>query len=1165
LNEDDMFEPLPEHLSENVSNRLSEAWKREKEEAKAKNRMPSLTKAIRNVYSRRILMFGTLIFFEESIKVLRPLAMGRLIRYFRFDAPLSETDAYIAAFGIAITSALSALFHNPYFYSSQKIGMEVKIASIRLSSGAVHKTSVGNIINLFSIDVAKFDLCFLFIHYLWVSPLVLTAYIYLLWSEIGLSSFSGFLAIIILVPIQVIFQNFFFRNEIAVRTDKRVSIMNEILNGIRIIKMYAWEDAFASFIGVLRTKEMKKIRESYIWQSILMGTYFSSGQLVMLFAIITYLFTGHMLTAERIFVASALYDACRLPITLFVPFALRYLFETKISLRRIQEFLELEECEQLNEHENSNATMQYAAKSYFSQSHKEKNSIETGVLLTNFTKIDQQADVHIDDIQIEMEKFTAVWDLNEENDSVNMVYAVRDVTLKARAGQLIAIVGPVGCGKSSLLHSLLRETKCVSGKMRTNGRIAFVSQDAWIFSGSIRENILFGFPYEKERYEKTLQLCALNEDLAQMPNGDLSLVGDRGQSLSGGQKARVNLARAVYRDADIYLLDDPLSAVDATVGRHLFEKCITGFLKNKLVILVTHQLQYLQDAEYILFLRDGGVVAYGAVDEIKSMDMFVDFIRETEQSYKSVESDAKVDDSLPEKIDLPNRISEKEANIYENEDERSTLLTHRTDAPSINENEIINKSDVEKNKASNFEMANDSEDRVEGSVSWRIYGLYLKAMAHPLILLPLLFIFVVSVQIFSNFIDWWLKKWTNASEKSMELANASSILLLQGAKSESYVDVVNFGLFSSIVNLNLYRNIYAVMVAILVLVSVLKCIWFRSSQAVASNVLHDSMFKSVMKAKISFFDENPIGRILNRFSKDVGMMDDQLSFVFFEFLNGLITFIGIVCVILLINPIVFVPAIPLLFVFFFIRFFYLFSSRDVKRLEATTKSPLYSYISAVIQGLVTIRAFQSESVVMSNYYDHQDMNTAAFYLTVVTSRWFAVIIDWLVVFFAAVVAFACVFTPAIIGSGEVGLMLLYSIHCLGFFSWILRLSTETQFGVRNFLLLFSGLIIIARIVLSSSAVALLLVYAISIAAIFSRFVEIWTRCEINMVSIERIIQYCELPSEPVEEGVKPPIDWPLSGHLHFHNVSLRYNESSNPVLKNIEADILPKEKVYAQT
>ncbi|EYB87409.1 hypothetical protein Y032_0263g589 [Ancylostoma ceylanicum] len=1098
LEVEDMYEPLPQHESEAATKRMTRAWEQEQEMAAKAGRPPSLLSAIRRTYWAEIAQFGILLFLEESIKLCQPLFMGRLIRYFRFDAPLTEFEAYVAAGGVAMTAALFALIHHPYFYGLQKVGLQLKIAAsgmlvnkgVRLSSAALHKTTVGHMVNLLSTDINKFDMGFIFLHYMWVSPLLLIAYSYYLWQEIGPSSFAGFGALVVLIPIQGYFSRQMgrCRREIAARTDKRISIMNEILNGIRVIKMYAWEGAFSEVVADLRRREMSKVRANAVFQSLVMGLFWSSGKLIVLFAVLCFILTGNDLSAERIFVATALYNACRLPVTLFLPFSLQFFFEVRVSIRRIQAFLELEEFSSYAQESltySKDGTAHFVPNSETGESEVLLKRVSNNADVTNAAVAEKKA---LDGGRIVVQSLTTSWQTAEEEGED--VFAVRNLSFEAKPGDLVAVIGPVGAGKSSLLSSLLCEARRVSGTLSISGKVAYCSQDSWIFSGTIRENILFGYEFDQEKYRKALEISALNNDIAQFPRGDAVLVGDRGTSLSGGQKARIALARAIYSDADVFLLDDPLSAVDATVGRFLFEKCICGYLRNKVVVLVTHQIQFLHHASVVLLMKNGEVVAKGSLEELKSThaEQFAALIQETEMSYaRRTSSECAASVNSPRRT--LSRMSEATDDTDHDGVERTLSYVSEKD-----ENDLKEKTD--------FVPEIVEEDKVAGAVSWRIYGVYVQAMcSNPFVIPPLLFV-VFSVQILFNLTDWWLNKWTNAAERE------TAARLTNGTVIEDRYTF--FGWVWS-VNLTDYMYSYTVLTLLLVVGSVVRCVWFRFSQTLASIALHKKMFSAVVNTKISFFDKNPIGRILNRFSKDVGTMDDQLSFVFFEFLMGALNFFGIVFVILLLNPIVFLPTLPLLILFFLLRMVYLASSRDVKRLEATTRSPLYSHISAFMNGLFTVRAFGKQTEVLHDYHRAQNVNTAAFGLTLTTARWFAVCIDWLVALFVSVVAFFSVITPASMTSGEVALMLVYAVQLTGFFSWIMRQSAELQNG---------------------------------------------------MVSVERIVQYTELESEHDDNlSLEVPKAWPTEGHITVSNMYMKYDEDGDYVLKNVSLDIKPKEKI----
>ncbi|GMR31895.1 hypothetical protein PMAYCL1PPCAC_02090, partial [Pristionchus mayeri] len=1135
LTTEDMFEPLDDHQSKNATEKLKNAWSDEIKVARFEQRPPSLRKTIFRTYGWTIFKLGILLLIEEMLKVGQPLFMAQLISYFKRGSTLTESQAYMAAGGIVLTSFLAISIHHPYFYGLQKIGMAIKCAvsglimekGVKLSSSALHQTTVGHLVNILSTDVAKFDTGFIFIHYMWVGPILLFSYGFVIWQFIGVSSLAGFAVIVVLLPLQAFFGRLMgtFRRTTAQRSDKRISVMSEILNGIKVIKMYAWEDAFSSIIDKLRAHEMLSVRNYGLVQSTMLGLFWATGKLIMLAAALSFIHLGNVMTPDTIFVAAALFNSCRLPITLFLPFSFHCLFDMLVAIDRIQKVLLLDEfghdadvlCLDYEMNGKSKQKKENGATSNSNDSEKLLNGVECGEV----KKKEEWAEINYEKTErprVEMEGFTASWEGEKKDDekkekeesdsketdvdegkSASPSIVIDDVTLKVEKGEVAAVIGPVGAGKSSLLASILRETRRMSGKLKVDGRVAYCSQDSWIFSGTLKENILFGSDFNEERYKRAIELSALQSDLAQMARGDLTVVGDRGASLSGGQKARVSLARALYREAEIYLLDDPLSAVDASVGRFIYEKCISEGLRDKVVILVTHQVQFVESADKLIVMKGGKIVVQGPPDRVfeENPEEMKEIIQETRKSYRRRSTSEK---TSPRKSE-----GESSENGEGSGEEESDALLDLVDG------------EEEKKKEQKSDLIGEEEESAEGSVPWSIYWEYMKAMAarRPLLVGPIV-ILVFLTQLIVVFVDWWMNKWTNA----IELAS------LRNETGREWNDTFKVVGVSVEMSASGYEYSYTVMSVILLVAAVARCLWFRLLEVDASRHLHKKMFDAIVKTSLEFFDKNPIGRILNRFSKDVSTMDDTISMVFFEFVVGMLSFATIVGMIFLLNPWIVLPSLPLVAVFYLFRQVYLATSRDVKRLEATSRSPLYSHISALMNGLVTIRAFGCEKSVLEKYHEMQNVSVASFYLTLSTSRWFAIWIDWLVNVFLAFVAFFCIFFKDSISSGEVALMLVYAVQLTGFFSWIMRQSAELQNG---------------------------------------------------MVSIERIVNYAAMAPEETKKGVKeekrrmseirettdtPGEHWPSKGHLQMRDVWMKYGEESTDyVLKAVTLDIQPGEKI----
>lgn len=1008
-------------------------WDKEVLRAKKDARKPSLTKAIVKCYWKSYLILGIFTLIEETTRVVQPIFLGKIIDYFEKYDP-DDSAALHTAYGYAAVLSLCtlilAILHHLYFYHVQCAGMRIRVAmchmiyrkALRLSNSAMGKTTTGQIVNLLSNDVNKFDQVTIFLHFLWAGPLQAIGVTVLLWMEIGISCLAGMAILVILLPLQSCIGKLFssLRSKTAAFTDARIRTMNEVITGMRIIKMYAWEKSFADLITNLRKKEISKILGSSYLRGMNMASFFIANKVILFVTFTTYVLLGNKITASHVFVAMTLYGAVRLTVTLFFPSAIERVSEAVVSVRRIKNFLLLDELPERKAQEPS----------------------------------DGKAIVHVQD-------FTAFWDKALDTPTL------KGLSFTARPGELLAVVGPVGAGKSSLLSAVLGELPPTSGLVSVHGRIAYVSQQPWVFSGTVRSNILFGRKYEKERYEKVIKACALKKDLQLLEDGDLTVIGDRGATLSGGQKARVNLARAVYQDADIYLLDDPLSAVDAEVGKHLFQLCICQTLHEKITILVTHQLQYLKAASHILILKDGEMVQKGTYTEF--LKSGVDF-----GSLLKKENEEAEPTPVPGTPTLRNRTF-SEASIWSQQSSRPSLKDGVPDAQD----------------AENTQAAQPEESRSEGRIGFKAYKNYFSAGASWFFIIFLVLLNLMG-QVFYVLQDWWLSHWANRQGALNDTKNTN-------------------GNVTGTLDLSWYLGIYTGLTAVTVLFGIARSLLVFYVLVNASQTLHNRMFESILKAPVLFFDRNPIGRILNRFSKDIGHMDDLLPLTFLDFIQTLLLVVSVIAVAAAVIPWILIPLVPLSIIFVVLRRYFLETSRDVKRLESTTRSPVFSHLSSSLQGLWTIRAYKAEERCQELFDAHQDLHSEAWFLFLTTSRWFAVRLDAICALFVIVVAFGSLVLAKTLDAGQVGLALSYSLTLMGMFQWSVRQSAEV---------------------------------------------------ENMMISVERVIEYTDLEKEaPWECRKRPPPSWPHEGVIVFDNVNFSYSLDGPLVLKHLTALIKSREKV----
>uniref|UniRef100_A0A8U7M3N2 Multidrug resistance-associated protein 4 n=1 Tax=Corvus moneduloides TaxID=1196302 RepID=A0A8U7M3N2_CORMO len=987
LQEDDMYKVLPEDSSEKLGEELQWYWDKEVQKAKKRGKTPHLTKAIILCYWKSYLVFGIFTMIEETLKIIQPILLGKIISYFEKYDSSDEVDlncAYWHAGALSVCTLILAIMHHLYFYHVQRAGMKLRVAmchmiyrkALRLSSVAMAKTTTGQIVNLLSNDVNKFDQVTIFLHFLWAGPLQAVAVTVLLWMEIGPSCLAGMAVLIILLPVQTCIGRLFssLRSKTAALTDVRIRTMNEVISGMKIIKMYAWEKSFAELVNGLRRKEIAMVMKSSYLRGLNLASFFVASKITVFMTFMAYVLLGNVISARRVFVAVSLYGAVRLTVTLFFPSAVERVSESVISIRRIKNFLMLDEVLHFKP-----------------QLHGSNENII----------------LHVQDL-------TCYWDKSSETP------ALQQISFTVRRGELLAVIGPVGAGKSSLLSAVLGELPTDKGLINVTGRIAYVSQQPWVFSGTVRSNILFDKEYEKEKYEKVLKVCALKKTWNCYANGDLTVIGDRGATLSGGQKARVNLARAVYQDADIYLLDDPLSAVDAEVGRHLFEKCICQALHQKISVLVTHQLQYLRAANQILILKDGKMVGKGT---------YAEFLR----SGIDFASLLKKDEEVVEQLSVPGTPNQKSAR-----------------------NRTFSESSV---------LSQDSS----------IHSQKDGAVEQPPV-----------------------------SAQRIEVANHQGNLNLSTNGNNGTNE-------TEPLDLNFYLGIYAGLTVATISFGIIRSLLVFQVLVNSGQNLHNKMFQSILKAPVLFFDRNPIGRILNRFSKDIGHLDDLLPLTFLDFVQTLLQIFGVVAVAVAVIPWILIPLIPLFILFIFLRRYFLDTSRDIKRLESTTRSPVFSHLSSSLQGLWTIRALKAEERFQKLFDAHQDLHSEAWFLFLTTSRWFAVRLDAICAIFVIVVAFGSLLLAKTLNAGQVGLALSYAITLMGTFQWGVRQSAE----VENL-----------------------------------------------MISVERAMEYTELEKEaPWETNKHPPTEWPNQGMIAFENVNFTYSLDGPLVLRHLSVLIKPKEKV----
>lgn len=1128
LQESDIFQPLNEDDSKKVTDHLEKYWNRELQKLKKleytlgkdgqkvplkKNVRPKLYKALFGAFWLPYAIIGIYIFIQSCIlRILIPILQGWIINYFAEESnstgeiEKNKTMIYIACLVICLFS--TALMLNHIIIMSQQIGMRIRVACtsliyrkiLRLNQTSLSQTGAGQIVNLLSNDMNRFDLLTIYLHYIWIMPIQIIIVGYIMWQKVGVSILMGLgILLIISIPIQgtisLLSRN--IRAIIAPLTDRRIQLMNELVAGIQVIKMYAWEKPFNKIVSITRALEIKKIKFSAYVRATNMAVIVFTERLLIYFTLVMFVLSGNNLNADVTYTLATFYNILQLTAALFFPQALIVLGETIISMNRLEDLLLMDEV-----------NMECFKETLQSEDEKLNKAIATNNQIDVNNKTPEQKSYR--PVCVKFHRVSANWINGQLPPTLCNVSAV------INPGGLYALVGPVGSGKSSMLYLLLKEldlgagsvilthdpSKNVSyGKMtncyhieNSNIRISYASQEPWLFGGTVRDNILFGQIFDKVRYNEVTRVCALLKDFQQFPQGDMTIVGERGVSLSGGQRARINLARAVYRQADLYLLDDPLSAVDTHVAKHLYKKCITEYLNGKTRILVTHQLHFLKCVDHIIVLDRGFVKMQGSYKElIKSNKDFIEMMNDLTSAVaeKKEENARKISEMSLRNMLISKRFSEVSI--------ASSVYSSTNDDLTYMENDL------------------QGEEMMHGQISSKVYGEYLNHGGNYFILFMLLLFFIIG-QVATTGNDYWLSYWTNLEEvrRNKDTAGANQI-------HKDYINIRNDSFLASIFTLNsdgLLSRIDAIYVYTFCIIICTVTVLFRSFLFMkiclnSSSNLHNIMFSNLLQARMSFFNRNPSGRILNRFSKDIGTIDELLPKIMLEALQMTSVVVAIFVMVIILNRWMIIPIIIQIILFYLWTKFYLKTAQSVKRLEGVTKSPLFSHINATLNGLPTIRSSGNnvQKMVRDRFDELQNTHSGAWYQVLACGSVFGIVVDTITCLFMVCLCYSFILIREYgnVSSGDVGLAISQSLILVG----------GLQFSIKQ------------------------------IAETFSL-----------MTAVERILQYTNLPKEPIVTSDDPlPPTWPSQGRLTFKNVSMKYDKNNPFVLKNLNMSIEPGWKI----
>ena len=949
---------------------------------------------------------------------------------------------------------------------------------------AATQANIGTIINLMAIDSFKVSEVGAYLHFLWASvPVQIIMAIALLYKIMGFSSFAGIALMVFMLPINLFIARQFnkVQNAILKGTDARIHATNEVLQNIRIIKYFAWEQRFQDIVNEKRKGELKSLRRRYILWSSAATVWYGTPILITFLSFFLYtVVEKKQLTPSIAFPALSMFSLLRVPLDQLADMV-AHVQESKVSLDRVDKYL---------------------------------NEEETG-------KYDQLRDSSVSDgpAKIALEKATLSWSTTSPRPQPSSssedgadAFRLINIDVNFPIGRLSIIAGPTGSGKTSLLMALLGEMRLVEGRVHLPGgmtsradlpvdpatglidSVAYCAQEAWLVNATVKENIIFASPVDEKRYRAVLKACALERDIEILDAGDQTLVGEKGISLSGGQKQRISLARAVYSSARHLLLDDCLSAVDSHTAKHLFRQALTGPLMfNRSCVLVTHNITLaVPQADHVVVLENGKVAAQGRPDDVAATGALGD------EFFKSRPG---------------SRASSR------------GLSRAPSDRDEDNADESANGTANGQKKDEKSELA---ESKATGSIKWSTVIMYLRSMGSGYYWVLAVSIFCMQ-QLGSVSTNIWIRQWANAYHTaSVNQDDAGSYAAAAHikpptfnvgsvAKVSSWVPQQLSSRFSNTaadgeVNVGYYLGVYALLGVFYIAISLSREAVLFWGSLHASWKIHDRLLNAVMHAKFRFFDSTPLGQLMNRFSKDVESVDQEVAPVAIGMLHSLASVIMIVILISVITPGFLIAGIFITLVYTALGAIYLNSSRDLKRLESVQRSPLYQQFGETLNGIVTIRAYgDGPRFIVDNHRRINAYNRPHIYLWA-SNRWLALRVDWtgaLVSFFSATFVLLNV---GKIDAGAAGLSLTYAVTFTENVLWLVRLYSEVQQ---------------------------------------------------NMNSVERVREYLEVEQEAalVIEENRPEPNWPSQGAVDFKGYTTRYRPDLGPVLKEVSFSVKPGEKV----
>uniref|UniRef100_A0A8C7ZJ70 Cystic fibrosis transmembrane conductance regulator n=1 Tax=Oryzias sinensis TaxID=183150 RepID=A0A8C7ZJ70_9TELE len=1171
------------------------------------SKRPRLLKALARCFFLPFAFFGILLYLGVTSKTVQPQLSGRIIASFDpFHSP-ERQQGYYLALGLGLLLTARFILLQPAIFGLHHLGMQIRIAlfsliykkTLKLSSKVLDKITTGQLVSLMSAHLNKLDESLGLAHFVWITPLQCMLCAGLVWELIEVNSLWGLLAMILLGIFQAWLSMTMTppRAKRAAFTNRRLALTSEIMENIHSVKAYGWEEVMETIIKNIRKDEMTLTRKIGSIRYFYSASYFFSAIVVIMAAIVPQALT-HGIILRRIFTTASYCIVLRMTLTRQLPGSIQMWYDTLALIEKIEDFLLKEEYRVLD----------YSLTTVGLEMVNVSASWDEGIVKL-FEKIQQEnkANGHLNG------------DGGLFFTNLYVTPVLKNISLHLEEGKMLAVAGSTGSGKSSLLMMILGELVPTEGKIRHSGRISYSPQTAWIMPGTIRDNILFGLTYDEYRYNSIIKACQLEEDFASLPEKDKTALGEGGSTLSGGQRARICLARSVYKDAALYLLDAPFTHLDIATEKEVFDKCVCKLMGSKTRVVVTSKLEHLKRSDKILMLHNGECYFYGTFSELQAqrpdfsslllgLEAYDNIVAERRSSILtetlrrvSVDETAGFRgpealrqsfqhappqshngvDGYPEKrkqslILNPiaaarkisfignsqqtgtlqpslmeeggSELSDRRFSVVPEDDQveealprsnlyhhglqhlggqrRQSVLAFITNAQGQDRRERMQSSFRKKlsvtpqydlateldiyarrlSKDSVFEITEeveeedmeqcfaDERENVFVTTSWSTYLRYVST--NKTLIYVLIFIAIVFAIEVAGSVIVFLK----TEIKLFIVKQKSSFQIIVTPTSAYYIIYIFVAHSDSILALGVFRGLPLV-----------------HSLLTVSERLHEQMLSAVLRAPMSVLNSIKTARIMNRFTKDLAIIEDMLPPMLFDLIQLTLLVIGCIFTVSIMRPYIFIAAIPLAVIFVILRKYYLRTGQQLKQLEAEARTPIFSHLVLSLKGLWTIRAFGRQTYFETLFHKALNTHTATWFHYLSALRWFLFRCDVLFVLFFTAAAFIAVGTNQD-RPGEIGIIVALAMLILGTFQWAIITSINVD-----------GL----------------------------------------MRSVDRVFKFIDLPSEemPVgNSGGTPGSDlvidnphaqiyWPNRGQMDVKGLTVKYTETGHPVLSNISFSV----------